>query len=145
MQSRYATITSLSFLFHPQEWVNQAFWTFSSMWPSWSTNTESTAHRLYNFSIAIIMHRAEIRTTFSDTTLATSNVKAQPVFLFFFFWNEENIRHNTCGCTDHFIFHVKPASRFRFHGNINHLSALKWLQHLHIVHNVVDYLEISML
>jgi len=44
-------------------------------------------------------------------------------------------------------FCIKPASRFRFHGNKSHLSASKCLQQLHIVYDVdvVGYVEISML
>jgi len=38
--------------------------------------------------------------------------------------------------TNQVIFHIKPTSRFRFHGNKSRLSASKCLQQLHTVHNV---------
>jgi len=54
-------------------------------------------------------------------------------------------RLNTWWCTGHVIFHIKPASWFRFHDNISRLSASKCLLLLHIAHNIVGYVEISVL
>jgi len=43
------------------------------------------------------------------------------------------------------IFHIKQTSGYRFHGNKSRLPASKCLQYLHVVHNVVGYVEITML
>ena len=60
-------------------------------------------------------------------------------------WKNEHLKFNTWWCTDQVIFLINPTSRFCFHSNKSRLSASTCLQELHTVHNVVGYVEISML